>query len=118
MVRRFTPQARAASEMLRVTAAGLGVGSAGASSGDGTWGGGVVDASVAVAAVPVVGAGAPVGSKGFAPSLRTTAREGIIIMPRFHHQGQGGPARTPGEAIIGAKVGVFIAGAAPVYPTF
>src|SRR5207249_2715276 len=97
MVRRFTPQARAASEMLRVTAAGLGVGSAGASAGDGTGGGAVREASVAVAAVPVVGAGAPVGSKGSHRPFARRHGEGVIIMPRFHHQGQGGPDRTPGK---------------------
>src|SRR5439155_25293046 len=91
MVRRFTPQARAASEMLRVTAAGLGVGSAGATAGDGTGGGGVIDASVAVAAVAVVGAGAPVGSKGFAPSLRTTARGRRHYHAPFPSPGARGP---------------------------
>ena len=101
MVRRFTSQARAASEMVRVTAAGLGAGfSAGAFDGDEVVGdgaaaggivwAGVVDASVAVAAVPVVGVGAPVGSNIWHRPFARRHGEGTVIIPV---SGAGGKAR-------------------------
>src|SRR2546426_782511 len=100
MVRRFTSQARAASEMVRVTAAGLGAGfSAGASVGGGVGGdgpvaggvvgAGVVEASVAVAAVPVVGVGAPVGSKVSHRPFARRHREGPSIIPVSITRGKG-----------------------------
>ncbi len=100
MVRRFTSQARAASEMVRVTAAGLAAGfSAGASAGDGVVGdgaasgggvgAGVVEASVAVAAVPGVGVGAPVRSKVSHRPFARRHREGAIIIPVSITRGKG-----------------------------